>query len=205
LAGEKGTRNMAGETELSGPDLTADGIPVDEVTAGISRVGHVDGKPVVVVATEDRVYAVGGSCSHYGGPLGDGLCVGAEIRCPWHHAAFDVKTGVAVGAPALNPIPVYETTERDGRIFVTGPTAAPKPKRTPPSPPESVVIVGAGAGGAAAAEALRRHGYDGPVTLIGTEPPVDRPTCPRTTWPEPPPKNGSPSAPHSSTPTPAST
>ena len=166
---------MAGETELSGPDLTAAGIAVDEITAGVPGVGHVDGKPVVVVATEDAVYAVGGSCSHYGGPLGEGLCVGGEIRCPWHHAAFDVKIGEAVGAPALNPIPVYKTTERDGRIFVTGPTDAPAPKRTPPSTPESVVIVGAGAGGAAAAEALRRHGYDGPVTLIGTEPPVDRP------------------------------
>jgi apoptosis-inducing factor 3 len=166
---------MAGDTELSGPDLIADGIPVDEIPEGILGVGHVDGKPVVVVATEDAVYAVGGRCSHYGGPLGDGLCVGGEIRCPWHHAAFDVKTGEAVGAPALNPIPVYETTERDGRIFVTGPTDAPTPTRTPPSPPESVVIVGAGAGGAAAAEALRRHGYDGPVTLIGAEPPVDRP------------------------------
>ena len=142
---------MAGDTELSGPDLTADGIAVDEITAGIPRVGHVDGKPVVVVATEDAVYAVGGRCSHYGGPLGDGLCVGAEIRCPWHHAAFDVKTGEAVVAPALNPIPIYETTERDGRIYVTGPTDAPTPTRTPPSPPESVVIVGAGAAAAAPA------------------------------------------------------
>lgn len=166
---------MAGETELSGPDLTADGIPVDEITPGIPGVGHVDGKPVVLVATEGALYALGGRCSHYGGPLGDGLCVGGEIRCPWHHAAFDVKTGEAVGAPALNPIPVYATTERDGRIYVTGPTDAPAPKRTPPSSPESVVIVGAGAAGAAAAEALRRYGYDGPVILIGAEPPVDRP------------------------------
>lgn len=166
---------MSEETELSGPDLTADGIPVEEITAGAPRVGHVDGKPVVVVVTEQGVYAVGGRCSHYGGPLADGLCVGGEIRCPWHHAVFDVQTGEAVGAPALNPIPVYEATERDGRIRVTGPIDAPTPKRTPPSPPESVVIVGAGAGGAAAAEALRRHGYDGNITLIGTEPPVDRP------------------------------
>ncbi len=166
---------MAEETQLSGPDLREEGISTEELTAGVSRVGHVDGKPVVVVATADGVYAVGGGCTHYGGPLGEGLCVGGEIRCPWHHAAFDLETGEAVGAPALNPIPVYQISRREGRVFVTGPADKPRPKRTPPEAPESVLILGAGAAGAAAAEALRRYGFDGPVTLIGAEGPVDRP------------------------------
>ncbi|HEX6219707.1 MAG TPA: FAD-dependent oxidoreductase [Acidimicrobiia bacterium] len=166
---------MAAETKLSGPDLRADGIPIEEANAGVLSVGHVDGKPVVVVASGEGFYALGGSCTHYGGPLADGLCVDGEIRCPWHHAAFDVRTGEAVGAPALNPIATYATTERDGRIFVTGSRDAMPPDRTPPSPPESVVIVGAGAAGAAAAEKLRTHGYEGPITLVGEEPPIDRP------------------------------
>jgi apoptosis-inducing factor 3 len=166
---------MAGETKLSGPDLGADGIPVDEVAGSILRAGHFDGKPVVLVATKEGVHAVGGSCTHYGGPLGDGLCVDGEIRCPWHHASFDVTTGEAVGAPALDPIATYETIELDGRIFVTGPIDAMSPDRTPPSPPESVVIVGSGAAGAAAAERLRAHGYKGPISLVGEEPPIDRP------------------------------
>jgi nitrite reductase/ring-hydroxylating ferredoxin subunit len=118
---------MAGEKELSGPDLTAEGLPVDKIVAGVPAAGHVDGKPVVVVYTQDGVRAVGGSCTHYGGPLGDGLCVGGEIRCPWHHAVFDLATGEALGAPALSPIPVYQATERDGRIFVTGPVGQRRP------------------------------------------------------------------------------
>jgi NADPH-dependent 2,4-dienoyl-CoA reductase/sulfur reductase-like enzyme/nitrite reductase/ring-hydroxylating ferredoxin subunit len=166
---------MGEEIELSGPDLTVEGIPADEVVSDIPTPGHVDGKPVVVVATANGVRAVGGRCTHYGGPLGDGLCVGGEIRCPWHHAAFDLDTGEAVGAPALNAIPVYETAQRQGRIFVTGHKEQSGRGATPPSPPESVVIVGAGAAGAAAAEALRRHGYTGPISLIGVEAPVDRP------------------------------
>ncbi|MEZ5176415.1 MAG: FAD-dependent oxidoreductase [Acidimicrobiia bacterium] len=167
---------MAGDKKLSGPDLRVDGIPVDEVAAGVFRTGHFDGKPVVMVGSkEGGVHAIGGSCTHYGGPLGDGLCIDGEIRCPWHHAAFDVSTGEAVGAPALNPIATYETAERDGRIFVTGPREVMSPDRTPPSPPESVVIVGSGAAGAAAAEQLRAQGYKGPIALIGQEPPVDRP------------------------------
>jgi len=166
---------MAGETKLSGPDLRADGIASEDVSAAGLSVGHVDGKPVVLVATEDGIHAVGGSCTHYGGPLGDGFCVGGEIRCPWHHAAFDIMTGEAVGAPALNPITVYDTAVREGRVYVTGPSQTSHAKPAPPRAPESVMIVGSGAAGAAAAERLRAHGYEGPISLVGEEPPIDRP------------------------------
>jgi NADPH-dependent 2,4-dienoyl-CoA reductase/sulfur reductase-like enzyme/nitrite reductase/ring-hydroxylating ferredoxin subunit len=166
---------MAAEAEVTGPDLVNEGIPVESVSEGTPVKGHVDGKQVIVVRTPQGVRAVGGSCTHYGGPLGDGLCVGGQIRCPWHHAIFDLTTGEAVGAPALNPIPVYEPTEREGRIYATGPVAAPIPDREAPGAPSSVVIVGSGAAGAAGAETLRRLGYTSPITLIGEEAPIDRP------------------------------
>jgi NADPH-dependent 2,4-dienoyl-CoA reductase/sulfur reductase-like enzyme/nitrite reductase/ring-hydroxylating ferredoxin subunit len=166
---------MAEEIKITGPDLVTDGLPVEELPDDLPAVGHVDGKPVVVVATPDGPRAVGGKCTHYGGPLGDGICVNGEIRCPWHHASFDVVSGEAVGAPALNPIPVYDTSVREGRIFVSGPKDADAGAPTPPTAPESVVILGAGAAGAAAAEALRRYGYTGPISMIGVESPVDRP------------------------------
>ena len=166
---------MGGDTKLKGPDLSKDGLAADEVGTTIPAVGHVDGKPVIVIRTTAGLRAVGGRCTHYSGPLGDGLFDGERIHCPWHHAIFDVATGEAVGAPALDPIPTYVATEREGRVYVTGPTEAPTVVRTPPSSPDSVVIVGAGAAGAVAAETLRRSGYLNPITLIGQEAPVDRP------------------------------
>ena len=166
---------MAGSSQLEGPDLSTEGIPLEDLSAETPAAGHFDGKPVAVVRTDAGPCAVGGSCTHYGGPLGKGFCANGEIRCPWHHAVFDLETGEALGAPALNPITVYETAERDGRLFVTGPREKTVPVRRPPSPPESVVVVGSGAAGAAAVETLRRHGYTGPITMIGEEPPVDRP------------------------------
>lgn len=166
---------MADDIELTGPDLAKDGLPVAEVTSDVPVVAHFDGKPVVVVHSSDGPRAVGGRCTHYGGPLGGGICVAGEIRCPWHHASFDLATGEAVGAPALNPIPIYDTTVRDGLIFVTGPRKAATAAPTPPLVPESVVIIGSGAAGAAAAEALRRYGYTGSISLVGQEAPVDRP------------------------------
>ena len=166
---------MAGETQLSGPDLAEEGLPLEALHSDIPSVGHFDGKAVVVVQTGDGPRAVGGTCTHYGGPLGDGFCAAGEIRCPWHHASFDLATGEAVGAPALNPIAVYDTSVREGRIYVTGPTERTGNEPPPPEAPDSVVIVGSGAAGAAAAEKLRAHGYGGPISLVGEEPPVDRP------------------------------
>jgi NADPH-dependent 2,4-dienoyl-CoA reductase/sulfur reductase-like enzyme/nitrite reductase/ring-hydroxylating ferredoxin subunit len=166
---------MGGDIKLSGPDLTEEGIAVGDIGSEIPAVGHVDGEPVILLRTKAGLRAVGGRCSHYGGPLGDGLSDGEQIHCPWHHAIFDLATGEAVGAPALNPIPVYQTNERDGRVYVSGPIDSKKEVRTPASSPESVVIIGAGAAGATAAETLRRYGYMGSITLIGDEAPVDRP------------------------------
>lgn len=166
---------MAGDTKLSGPDMATEGLETGSLIGGAPTTAHFEGKPVVVIATNDAICAVGGSCTHYSGPLGEGLCVGMEIRCPWHHARFDLVTGEAVGAPALNPIAVYETEERDGRLFVTRRKEVSVEREAPESAPERIVIVGAGAAGAAAAEALRRHGHRGPISLIGEESPVDRP------------------------------
>jgi NADPH-dependent 2,4-dienoyl-CoA reductase/sulfur reductase-like enzyme/nitrite reductase/ring-hydroxylating ferredoxin subunit len=163
---------------LAGPNLR-DGVPLAELREHEPFSGQVEGEPVVLVRRQDEVYAVGGTCTHYGGPLGEGLVSGNLIRCPWHHACFDLRTGAAVAAPALNPLPRWRTEVRDGRVFVLD-----KQQDAPLDPhgrslpgPESVVIVGAGAAGSAAAEMLRSEGYQGPVVLIDpdADAPYDRP------------------------------
>jgi NADPH-dependent 2,4-dienoyl-CoA reductase/sulfur reductase-like enzyme/nitrite reductase/ring-hydroxylating ferredoxin subunit len=172
---DRGERNVDGEAKVTGPDLGEEGIPASDLVLDVPVKGQVDGNQVIVVRTAAGLCAVAGSCTHYHGPLGDGLCVDGQVRCPWHHARFDLSTGEAVGGPALNPLKLYRAEERDGKVFVEGPVEAPALRRTPPVSPDSVVIVGSGAAGAAAAEILRREGYTGPVTMIGIEPPIDRP------------------------------
>jgi apoptosis-inducing factor 3 len=102
--------------------------------------------------------------------------VDCTVRCPWHHARFDLRTGEAIGAPALSDTSCWKIEKRGDRFFVMG-KIGKKPARKPKSLPASVVIVGAGASGNAAAEMLRREGYDGPVTLVGGDEflPYDRP------------------------------
>ena len=166
---------MGPAPELAGPDLSK-GIEVAKLPENIPLLGHAHGTAVILVRKGSTIHALGATCTHYSGPLSQGLVVGETIRCPWHHACFDLRSGEALGAPALEPIPCYEVIRRDDRVSVGA-------QRPLPAAPTSltkdtkIVIAGAGAAGAAAAEKLRRLGHAGTIMLIGNEAPgpVDRP------------------------------
>ena len=158
-----------------GPDLT-EGVRFDSLVEGAPLLGQVGEDPAILVRRGQEVFAIGATCTHYGGPLSEGLVVGETIRCPWHHACFDLRTGEAEGAPALSPVACYSVERAGGLVKVTGKRET-QPSAAPPQAPSAVVIVGAGAAGAACVETLRRKGYKGPVTMIGAEEPgpVNRP------------------------------
>jgi NADPH-dependent 2,4-dienoyl-CoA reductase/sulfur reductase-like enzyme/nitrite reductase/ring-hydroxylating ferredoxin subunit len=140
-------------------------------------LGHVGDKDVVVVRSGSELFAVGANCTHYRGPLAEGLVVGDTIRCPWHHACFSLRTGEALRAPALDPITCWRVEREGDRVFVREKTQTTEPTPAIPTRPSSIVIVGGGGAGVAAAEMIRREGYDGPLTMISADadPPVDRP------------------------------
>ena len=169
----------ADESKDSGPDL-AQGIALAELADGGKLAGHVGDEQVLLVRRGAEVFAVGAHCTHYHGPLADGLVVGDTVRCPWHHACFDLRTGEAVRAPALSPLTCWAVEQRDGKIFVRAQQAQPQRKprqRAAGAAPGRIVIVGGGAAGFAAAEMLRREQYDGSIVMVSNDdaPPVDRP------------------------------
>jgi NADPH-dependent 2,4-dienoyl-CoA reductase/sulfur reductase-like enzyme/nitrite reductase/ring-hydroxylating ferredoxin subunit len=161
----------------SGPDLTKGVGPGDFKDDKL--LGHVGDEEVLLVRSDGDIFAVGAHCSHYHGPLADGLVTGGSVRCPWHHACFDLRTGEAERAPALSPIDCWVVEERDGRIFVKQKREQPKPRAMAATAdtPSKIVIVGGGAAGFAAAEMLRRRGYGGSIVMVSNDaaPPVDRP------------------------------
>jgi len=90
------------DTPPPGPDF-AQGVPLSSVARQGVLAGHVDGVAVLLAQLEDGIHAVSGTCTHYGAALAEGLVVDDEIRCPWHHACFSLRTGAALRAPAFGP------------------------------------------------------------------------------------------------------
>src|SRR5215218_2299059 len=99
--------NMADQqTPPAGPDLTK-GIALSDFS-DVTLLGHVGDEEVLLVRTASAIFAIGPHCSHYHGPLAEGLVTRESIRCPWHHACFDLRTGEAARAPALTPLAVWK-------------------------------------------------------------------------------------------------
>jgi len=161
-----------------GPDLTQ-GVASDALADGEMLSGHVGEEGVLLARRGNEFFAVGAACTHYHGPLAEGLMAGETVRCPWHHACFSLRTGEALAAPALSPIDCWRTQLRDGKVFVHERARAQPPAHglTAGAAPKAVVIVGGGAAGFAAAEMLRRRQYAGSIVMLSDDdaPPVDRP------------------------------
>ena len=164
------------QAQPSGPDL-AQGIATSDFT-GKMLLGHVGDEQVLLVRTESTIFAIDAHCSHYHGPLAEGLVVGHSVRCPWHHACFDLRTGEAARAPALSPLAVWKVEQQGDRIFVREKREQPQPiTKGPAVVPDKIVIVGGGAAGFAAAEMLRREKFGGDIVMLSSDgaAPVDRP------------------------------
>ena len=160
-----------------GPDLTL-GVPAGELPDGAKLVGHVGQDAVLLVCRGADIFAIGVQCTHYNGPLAEGLIVDDTVRCPWHHACFDLRTGEALHAPAFSSVDTWRVEQRDGKIIVREKRAqAEKKHRGKRDEPNKIVIVGGGAAGFAAADMLRRQKYEGGIVMLSSDdtPPVDRP------------------------------
>ncbi|HEY2049460.1 MAG TPA: FAD-dependent oxidoreductase [Caulobacteraceae bacterium] len=169
---------MADDEGPQGPDFTA-GVPASDIGEGQMLAGRVGEEAVLIVRVEGALHAIGAECTHYHGPLAEGLIKDGTVRCPWHHARFCLKTGEALGAPAIDPVACYAVEETGGKVFVRTKLEPPPRPSSPPDAPRRVVIVGAGAAGFAAAEMLRRKGFAGELVMLTADAhaPYDRPNC----------------------------
>src|SRR5258707_2237551 len=110
----------------TGPDLTQ-GVALADFHDG-KLAGHVGDDEVLLVRGDTEVFAVAAHCTHYHGPLADGLVVGDSVRCPWHHACFDLRSGEAVRAPALGPLACWRVEQRGDPGLVPEKLAPPPPR-----------------------------------------------------------------------------
>ena len=143
---------------------------------------------VLLTNVAGEVYAVESKCSHFALPLENAALCGHRLRCPFHHACFDVRTGAQLEAPGLDGIATFKVTVRDGAILVADePTPAPGAPSVPgPEPrisaPASApkkfdyLLVGGGIAAANAVYGIREADATGSIGMITQEdlPPYDR-------------------------------
>jgi nitrite reductase/ring-hydroxylating ferredoxin subunit/uncharacterized membrane protein len=114
--------NLQAGVDVTPEELPAgtwyDTVALDELIDDRPHGVTLDGVPVVLVRSGAIVHALGGRCSHRGGPLADGAVDVHIIRCPWHGSEFRLDNGAVVRAPAITPMPAYEARVRDGLVQV---------------------------------------------------------------------------------------
>jgi NADPH-dependent 2,4-dienoyl-CoA reductase/sulfur reductase-like enzyme/nitrite reductase/ring-hydroxylating ferredoxin subunit len=170
---------MTEETSApGGPDLSG-GLDLAQIADNAPVLGHVGPEAVLLVRRGEEIFAIGNSCSHYHGPLNEGLVVGDTVRCPWHHACFSLRTGEKLRAPALDPVPCWRV-ERQGNLVYVREKREPAAVAAPHAAAGaagSIVILGGGAAGNSAAETLRSDGYAGRLVVLSADDsvPCDRP------------------------------
>src|SRR5262250_1228399 len=119
------------------------GVLVEELQEGGTLLGVIDGEDVLLVRRGAEFFAVGANCTHYHGPLHEGLVVDETVRCPWHHACFSLRTGEALRAPALDPVSSWKVEISGSKLFVREKQSEKKGPAWPVRVPANVIIVGA--------------------------------------------------------------
>lgn len=67
----------------------------------------VDGQTIAVVNTDSGIFAVQDRCSHADVSLSEGEVDGCTIECWLHGSAFDLRNGLPLSLPAIEPIATY--------------------------------------------------------------------------------------------------
>ncbi|XP_011158826.2 apoptosis-inducing factor 3 isoform X3 [Solenopsis invicta] len=136
-----------------------------------------DGKKILLVKQKGELHAIGTKCTHYGALLHTGALTEGRVRCPWHGACFNIKTGDIEDYPGLDSLPCYKVrVDEDGLVHVkakrkdldlnkrTKDMSARDPENT-----KTVIIVGGGPSGATCAESLRQEGFTGRIVMVCKE------------------------------------
>jgi len=71
------------EAQPKGPDLAA-GVAIEECPDGKMLSGRVGEDAVLLARRGDEFFAIGATCTHYNGPLAEGLLVDDTVRCHCH-------------------------------------------------------------------------------------------------------------------------
>uniref|UniRef100_A0A8C6KDC3 Apoptosis inducing factor mitochondria associated 4 n=1 Tax=Nothobranchius furzeri TaxID=105023 RepID=A0A8C6KDC3_NOTFU len=174
----------AGQSEKQEEEVTGLVCLEADLQDGQMREVAVDDQKVLLVRIQGQYSAVGSRCSHYSAPLIKGALVGDRVRCPFHGACFNVRTGDIEEYPGLDSIPSYKVKVEDGKVYVTiNKKSLTLTKRVKemfaiqPGTKHTVLLIGGGPASLVCAETLRQNCYPGHIVIVTKDslPPIDKP------------------------------
>lgn len=90
---------------------------VSDVPSGEGRVVEAKGTAVALFNVEGSFHAIDNTCLHRGGPLGDGICDGMTVTCPWHGWQYNVASGECLNMPG-EAVECYEVRVEGDEVQV---------------------------------------------------------------------------------------
>jgi nitrite reductase/ring-hydroxylating ferredoxin subunit len=97
--------------------FTATGLKRSELGSDGHKLLRHEGRQVLVIAQNGRVYAIANRCPHEGYPLSEGtIGPGCVLTCNWHNWKFDLASGAAL--VGRDPVRTYDVEEQSGEIFI---------------------------------------------------------------------------------------
>lgn len=167
---------VSSEVDIDMPSVEAVVCGVDDLKDGEMREVDVGEGKALLVKENGQFYAIGNKCTHYGAPLAKGALSNGRVRCPWHGACFNVKTGDIEDFPGLDSLPKFDVTVADGKVKVKGDKALLTSSKVQKSMckqsaenQKSVLIIGGGPASVMCAETLRKEGFTGKITIATQE------------------------------------
>ncbi|KOX70127.1 Apoptosis-inducing factor 3 [Melipona quadrifasciata] len=135
------------------------------------------GAKVLLIKQKGELHAIGTKCTHYGALLHTGALGDGRVRCPWHGACFNIKTGDIEDYPGLDSLPCFQVNvDSSGLVRVRGnrkdlefSKRIKQMYEQDPSDQTTVVIVGGGPAAAVCAESLRQEGFTGNIIMVCKE------------------------------------
>ncbi len=90
-----------------------------ELPVGEKLRVEIEDEEIVLIRTEEKIYALEDMCTHAGAALSDvGVVKGCRVMCVLHGAFFDLASGRASGPPAAGDIESFPVRVDNGSIEV---------------------------------------------------------------------------------------
>jgi nitrite reductase/ring-hydroxylating ferredoxin subunit len=96
-----------------------------ELPLGSMRACMIGGRELVVCHSRAGLFALDNICTHAHARLSEGRLRATRLVCPLHGAAFDIRDGRVLGAPAQVPLPTHAVRVVAARIEVAVSRALP--------------------------------------------------------------------------------